>query len=310
MMDYTDHYFRYLARMVAPRILLYTEMVTAQAVCFGDQNRLLLRDPMESPVALQLGGSDPDLLSKAALIGEKFGYDEINLNVGCPSDRVQSGRFGACLMKEPEQVAACVRAMMDKVTIPVTVKTRLGVDNHDSYQFLCDFIGQVSAAGCRSFTLHARKAWLSGLSPKQNRTVPPLDYDRVYQLKQDYPHLEVIINGGIQQSDQVSTHLNHVDGVMIGREACRNLLWLRELDSAHYQPKLPSADRREIALKYWQYVEQYYNKGESLIRLVKPLLSFFYGLPKAKKTRHNLCLEARDLVSGYNRVKCILENEI
>jgi tRNA-dihydrouridine synthase A len=307
MMDYTDHYFRYLARLVAPRILLYTEMVTAQAVYFGDRERLLFRDAMESPVVLQLGGSDSAMLAKAALLGQQYGYNEINLNVGCPSDRVQSGRFGACLMKEPKRVAECVTAMSEVVDIPVTVKTRLGVDHHDSYSFLCDFIETVAQAGCQSFTIHARKAWLSGLSPKQNRTIPPLDYARVYRAKQDYPSLEIIINGGITTSEQVVKHLDCVDGVMIGREACRNISWLHELDSIYYGSGLSTLDRRAVSLSYWDYVQSFHAQGESLARLIKPILSLFSGLPNARKTRHDLCVEARNGELGFSRIKNMLE---
>ena len=217
MMDWTDRHDRVFLRQFSSHALLYTEMVTSAALEHGDANYLLKHDSSEHPVALQLGGSNPDELARAAALGEQAGFDEINLNVGCPSDRVQSGSFGACLMAEPNLVAEGVAAMKNAVTIPVTVKTRLGIDEHDSYEFLTHFVDAVSAAGCNIFILHARKAWLKGLSPKENRDVPPLDYERVYHIKKDYPHLHIDINGGIHSLVEVQQHLQYVDGAMLGR---------------------------------------------------------------------------------------------
>ncbi|MEP6882739.1 MAG: tRNA dihydrouridine(20/20a) synthase DusA, partial [Dokdonella sp.] len=219
MMDWTDRHCRYFHRLLSPHARLYTEMVTSPALIHGDRERLLGFGAAEHPVALQLGGSDPRELAEAARIGEQFGYDEINLNVGCPSDRVQSGRFGACLMREPQLVADCFAAMRDAVSIPVTIKCRLGVDAQDEVADLQHFIETVATQGCTVFVVHARKAWLKGLSPKENRDVPPLNYERVYQLKRDFNSLTIIINGGIDKLVDVETHLEHTDGVMLGRTA-------------------------------------------------------------------------------------------
>src|SRR5210317_1433677 len=219
MLDWTDRHCRYFHRLLTQSALLYTEMVTTGAIIHGDADRHLAYNPEEHPVALQLGGSEPGDLAKCARIAEKYGYDEINLNVGCPSDRVQRGSFGACLMLEPILVRDCMSAMLNAVDIPVTIKTRLGVDDHDSYQFMSDFVGRVAESGCSVFIMHARKAILEGLSPKQNRDVPPLHHDWVYRLKQESPDLEIVINGGINSVETAKTHLQHVDGVMLGRAA-------------------------------------------------------------------------------------------
>ena len=222
MMDCTDRHDRYFLRLIAPHLLLYTEMITANALVHGERERFLAFDPNEHPVALQLGGADPQKVAYCAKLGEARGYDEINLNVGCPSDRVKSGQFGACLMLNPLLVAECVAAMCDAVKIPVTVKCRIGVDEHDSYDELHHFITKVSQAGCSVFIIHARKAWLNGLSPKQNREIPPLRYDIVWKVKQDFPKLTIIVNGGIKTCDDIAEQLGFVDGVMIGREAYAN----------------------------------------------------------------------------------------
>src|SRR5579862_1638457 len=231
MMDYTDRHDRYFLRLIAPDVLLYTEMITAQALIHGDRNKLLAFDRAEHPVALQLGGSDPAMLAQCAQMGADVGYDEINLNVGCPSPRVSSGRFGACLMREPELVADCVAAMQAKVKIPVTVKCRIGVDEQDSYEALLQFVKQIAATGCHTFIIHARKALLSGLSPKQNREIPPLRYELVKQLKQDCPMLTIILNGGIKTIADIEAHLPAVDGMMIGRAAYSNPYMLAEIQS-------------------------------------------------------------------------------
>ena len=231
MMDRTDRHLRYLLRLLAPRARLYTEMITARALLHGAADRLLRFDPAEHPVALQLGGSDPGELAAAARLGAAAGYDEINLNVGCPSDRVQAGCFGAALMLEPARVAECVGAMRAAVAVPVTVKTRLGVDDHDSYEFARDFIAEVAAAGCTTFIVHARKAWLKGLSPKQNREIPPLDYGRVHRLKREFPALRIVINGGLVTLEDSVAQLAHVDGVMIGRAAYQDSWLVARLDA-------------------------------------------------------------------------------
>ena len=230
MMGYTDRYYRYFMRFITQRTLLYTEMLTTGAILRGNKDELLGFDPIERPLALQVGGSDPQQLEAAALIGCQYGYDEINLNVGCPSDRVQSGRFGACLMAEPELVAKCIATMQRSVDIPVTVKCRIGIDQQDSREALYHFIATNADAGCKTFIIHARKAWLKGLSPKENREVPPLRYEVVEQLKQDFPELEIIINGGIKTIDSIKKHLEKVDGVMIGREAYHNPYLLSDMD--------------------------------------------------------------------------------
>jgi tRNA-dihydrouridine synthase A len=306
MMDYTDRHFRYLARLVAPHVLLYSEMITAQAIIHGDRERLIGKHNIEHPVALQLGGSDPAALAQAAQVGQEFGYQEINLNVGCPSDRVKSGCFGVTLMTQPEVVASCVKSMLSAVDIPVTVKTRLGVDHQDDYQFLIDFIECVRDAGCRSFTVHARKAWLNGLSPKENRTIPPLNYDRVYQLKEDYPDLEIIINGGVRDTDEVKKHLQRVDGVMIGREACRRMGWLHELDQCFLSTEDRVMNRSDILTQYLDYARFYFDQGISLNALVKPIISLLHGFPQAKEMRHNWCVTARKGVFDFSKLlECI-----
>ena len=231
MMDWTDRHCRYFFRLLTPDTWLYSEMVTAQAVVHGDRNRLLQFDPAEHPVSLQLGGSEPEVLASATTIANELGYDEINLNIGCPSDRVQSGRFGACLMADPGRVAECVDAMRSVSTVPITVKTRIGIDDRDDYEFLQEFIEQVSMAGCNAFVVHARKAILAGLSPKENRSIPPLRYETVYRLKRERPDLAIIINGGIDSIAAVSSHLVHVDGVMIGRKAYADPFFLAELQA-------------------------------------------------------------------------------
>ncbi|MES9971050.1 MAG: tRNA dihydrouridine(20/20a) synthase DusA [Candidatus Thiodiazotropha sp.] len=288
MLDWTDRYCRYFLRLISRHVVLYTEMVTTGALLHGDRGRFLDFDPSEHPLALQLGGSDPQELAACAEMGSQWGYDEINLNVGCPSDKVQSGRFGACLMITPELVADCVKAMRDRVTIDVTVKHRIGVDDHDSYQELCDFVGTLSEAGCRTFIVHARKAWLKGLSPKQNREIPPLSYDRVHKLKGDFPDLEVIINGGITNLDQVSEQLDHVDGVMIGREAYHNPWILAEADRLIFdQPQSPLT-RHQVVESLIPFVETELAKGTPINRITRHILGLFQGQPGARKWRRVL----------------------
>jgi tRNA-dihydrouridine synthase A len=286
MMERTDRHCRYFLRLVAPNALLYTEMVTAAALRHGDRQRLLAFDPAEHPVALQLGGSDPSELAAAARHGANAGYDEVNLNVGCPSDRVQAGCFGAALMLEPERVAACVRAMRDAVDVPVTVKTRLGVDDRDDYTFLRDFVGAVADAGCETFIIHARKAWLQGLSPKQNREIPPLDYARVRRLKRDFPSLEVILNGGLKDETVTLAELEHVDGVMLGRAAYDDPMLLARLDAAIFahDPVSPS----EALERFFEYAERETAAGTRLRAMTRHLMGVFAGRPGGRAWRRAL----------------------
>jgi len=286
MMDWTDRHCRYFHRLLAPHARLYTEMVTSAALVHGDRQRLLGFDDAEHPVALQLGGSDPQELAQAARIGAEFGYDEINLNVGCPSDRVQSGRFGACLMHEPALVADCFTSMREAVTIPVTIKCRLGVDEQDEYADLQHFIETVAARGCGVFIVHARKAWLKGLSPKENREVPPLNYQRVYQLKRDFPALTILINGGIQSLAEVQTHLVHTDGVMLGRTAYHEPYRLAELEHALFGTPLP--DRMALIRQMREYTERHLAEGGKLNHISRHLLGLFQGLPGARGWRRHL----------------------
>ncbi len=286
MMDWTDRHCRYFHRLLAPHARLYTEMVTSAALVHGDRQRLLGFDDAEHPVALQLGGSDPQELAQAARIGAEFGYDEINLNVGCPSDRVQSGRFGACLMHEPALVADCFTSMREAVTIPVTIKCRLGVDDQDEYADLQHFIETVAARGCGIFIVHARKAWLKGLSPKENREVPPLNYQRVYQLKRDFPALTILINGGIQSLAEVRTHLVHTDGVMLGRTAYHEPYRLAELEHALFGTPLP--DRMALIRQMREYTERHLAEGGKLNHISRHLLGLFQGLPGARGWRRHL----------------------
>jgi tRNA-dihydrouridine synthase A len=288
MMDWTDRHCRYFLRLITARALLYTEMVPTGAILRGPRARVLRFDPAEHPVALQLGGADPFELARAAEFGEAAGYDEINLNVGCPSDRVQSARFGACLMAEPKLVAACVRAMRQAVGLPVTVKTRIGIDEQDSYDFLHRFVAAVAEAGCRTVIVHARKAWLSGLSPKENREIPPLRYDLVHRVRHDFPALEVILNGGIRTLEQARAELTHVDGVMLGREAYRNPYVLAAWERALYRGAEPLPERAEIVDRLVPYVERELAQGTPLRAISRHVLGLFNGEPGARAWRRHL----------------------
>jgi tRNA-dihydrouridine synthase A len=292
MMDWTTRDYRYLARMISRHTLLYTEMVTAHAVLHGARDYLLGYDDTEHPVALQLGGSEPAQLAEAARIGADYGYDEINLNVGCPSDRVQSGRFGACLMAEPVLVAECVAAMQAAVSVPVTVKSRIGIDDQDEYAFLHTFIDTVRAAGCHSFTIHARKAILSGLSPKENREIPPLIYERAYAVKQDFPDCEIILNGGIRNMEQVAEHLHQVDGVMIGREAYQNPWFLAEADPVLFNRPAPFTDRHALVEAFMPYLERRYAEGVHPKHVLRHVLNLFQSVPGARAFRRHLSTRA------------------
>lgn len=288
MLDWTDRDFRYLCRLISRHTLLYTEMVTTGALLHGDASRFLAHDEVEHPLALQLGGSDPAALAKCAVLAQQQGYQEINLNVGCPSDRVQNGSFGACLMAEPQLVADCVRAMKDAVSVPVTVKTRLGIDEQDSYQFLHDFVSAIVAADCDALILHARKAWLKGLSPKQNRDIPPLDYQRVYQIKQDFPKLHLDINGGVQTLAQALEHLEHVDGVMIGRAIYHRPYLLADADSQIFADPHPVSSEAEIVEKMLPYIERRLSEGRPLKSITRHMLGLFQGQAGARRWRRHL----------------------
>ena len=297
MMACTDRHYRYLARLMSQHVVLYTEMVTAKAVIHGDRERLLGYDASESPLVLQLGGSDPVELAQASRIAEQYHYDEINLNVGCPSDRVQSGQFGACLMKSPELVGRCYAEMQKAVAIPVTIKTRIGVDEYDDYEFLFNFIQSVAKQGCQRFIIHARKAWLQGLSPRQNREVPPLLYERVYHLKQDFPELKIEINGGIKTMSEIIGHLDHVDGVMIGREAYSNPYLISLFDSLFdHQAQALSAE--DVVKRFLPYVQSQLGRGVNLRHMIRHLTGMFPGVPGSRQWRRYLSEHGGDDVAG------------
>ncbi|NNF76907.1 MAG: tRNA dihydrouridine(20/20a) synthase DusA [Rhizobiales bacterium] len=288
MMDWTDRHCRAFHRVLTHHALLYTEMVTTGAVLHGNQERLLGFANEEHPVALQIGGSEPNDCAEAARIGEVWGYREINLNVGCPSDRVQSGRFGACLMAEPKLVGECIAAMGAAVDIPVTVKCRIGIDDQDDEEDFDKFVETVSAAGCRSFIVHARKAWLKGLSPKENRDIPPLNYERVYRLKTRRPDLEISLNGGISNLDAAAAHLNHVDGVMIGRAAYQTPWLLASVDQQMFGTNPQVRTRREALERYLPYVEAQVAGGVRLHHIARHMLGLFQGEPGARQWRRHL----------------------
>ena len=278
MMDWTDRHCRFFLRLLSRHARLYTEMVTTGAILHGRAERLLAYDPAEHPVALQLGGSEPGDLAACAKVGERFGYDEINLNVGCPSDRVQEGRFGACLMAEPDLVARGVLAMRESVYLPVTVKTRIGIDEKDSYAELVGFVGTVAGAGCETFIIHARKAWLQGLSPKENREKPPLRYDVVRQLKLDFPALKFILNGGITTAAQVDAHLTEFDGVMLGRAAYENPYLLAEADQRWFGETRAVPSRVELVEAFKPYVEAELKRGHKLHSMTRHILGLYQGV--------------------------------
>lgn len=285
------------------RAPLYTEMVTAAAIHYGDRQRLLGFDPAEQPLALQLGGSDPLLLAEAARIGEDFGYSEINLNVGCPSDRVQEGRFGACLMAEPKLVAECVAAMRRAVQIPVTVKCRIGIDDQDDDADLEHFVLTVAATGMSVFIVHARKAWLRGLSPKENREIPPLNYARVYRLKQAHPELTIIINGGIGSLDEAENHLDHVDGVMLGRAAYHTPWILADVDSRFFGDKPKARTRRDVVAAMKPYINESLRHGVPLAAITRHMLGLFHAEPGGRHWRRVLSEQAHRRGAGYEVVE-------
>jgi tRNA-dihydrouridine synthase A len=307
MMDYTDRHFRYLMRHITKHSLLYTEMTTTSEILAAKNKNTSILDfhPIEHPIALQLGGSDPQLLAQCAKIGEDRGYDEVNLNVGCPSQRVQQGRIGVCLMKEPHLVAECVAAMKSQVTIPVTVKCRIGVDNHDAYEDLYHFVENVSAVGCDVFIVHARKAWLHGLNPKQNRNLPPLQYEKIYRLKQDFPHLEILMNGGIKSIAQIQEHLQHVDGVMIGREAYCNPYLFTDVDKLFYNACQETLTQGQIVMKMLPYIEEQVSKGAKFKHLIQHLLGMFHGKPGAKQWRRYLSCNGEKMSTDNLRLALV-----
>jgi len=288
MMDWTDRHCRFFHRLITRHAQLYTEMMTAEAVLHGHRDRLLGFSPQEHPVALQLGGAVPAKLAEAAAIGEGYGYDEINLNVGCPSDRVQEGRFGACLMAEPALVARSVAAMQARVRVPVTVKCRIGIDDQDSEADLERFIIAVADAGCRTFIVHARKAWLQGLSPKENREIPPLDYGRVYRLKAAHPSLEIVLNGGIGSLEEAETHLAHVDGVALGRAAYQNPNLLAQVDRRLFGAGATVPSRRDVLEALIPYVERHLRGGGRLNNVTRHIIGLYHARPRARAFRRHL----------------------
>lgn len=288
MMDYTDRHFRYFIRLMSRHTRLYTEMLTTGALLHGDAQRFLAFDACERPLALQLGGSEPQELAACTRLAAEQGYDEVNLNVGCPSDRVQAARFGACLMKEPERVAECVAAMRAVSAVPVTVKTRLGVDELDGYEHLLNFVRTVAAAGCGVFIIHARKAWLKGLSPKQNREVPPLRYDVAEQLQRDFPALRIVVNGGIQTLAAMQQQLTAFDGVMIGREAVANPYLFADVDRRFFDAAAPVLSREQTLHNWLPHVQEELARGVPLARMLRHALGLFQGCPGARRWRRCL----------------------
>jgi len=320
MMEWTDRHCRYFLRLISRRMFLYTEMVTAEAVLYGNRERVLGFSREEHPVGLQLGGSDPEKLAAASKIGAEYGYDEINLNIGCPSDRVQSGRFGACLMAEPDLVASCVAAMGEAADLPITVKCRIGIDDQDAEESLDRFIDRVAQAGARTFIVHARKAWLKGLSPKENRDVPPLDCERVFRLKQRRADLEIVLNGGIGSLAEACMHLPRVDGVMLGRAAYADPYLLAEVDGALFGSNERPPSRLEVLDAFVPYVEAELSGGARLNQMTRHILGLFHGQPRARAFRRHLAenahldgagsevLEAaRRIVAGEGRVAVAAE---
>lgn len=301
MMGYTDRFFRAFLRLLTSHTLLYTEMVTTWAIQHGNQFNLLRFDENEHPIALQLGGNDPIALGECAKLGEKFGYDEINFNVGCPSPRVSQNRFGACLMAEPELVADCIQAMQSAVTIPVTIKHRIGIDGLETYPDLHNFVEKLVTAGCTIFIIHARHAQLNGLSPKENRQIPPLRYDIVYQLKQDFPHLQIILNGGIVSLEQAEQHLPMVDGVMLGRAACNNPYILADADQRIFNLHSTAVlSRQETVEKFLPQITQYLNEGVPLAQITRHLLNLFHGEPNSRIWRRILSEQSHLPGAGLN----------
>jgi tRNA-dihydrouridine synthase A len=306
MLDWTDRHCRYFHRLLSSQTLLYTEMVTTGAIIHG-KGDFLAYNEAEHPVALQLGGSNPADLATCAKLAAERGYDEVNLNVGCPSDRVQNGRFGACLMAEPDLVAECVAAMREVVDIPVTVKTRIGIDDQDSYEFLTKFVSTVSEkGGVDQFTIHARKAWLSGLSPKENREIPPLDYPRAYQIKKDFPHLNVAVNGGVKTLEESLEHLQHLDGVMIGREAYQNPYILAQVDQLIFGLDTPVKKRKQVVEEMYPYIERQLSNGSYLGHISRHMIGLFQAMPGARQWRRYISENAHKKGAGIEVLETAL----
>ena len=306
MMDRTDRHYRYFMRQITRRTLLYTEMVTSQAILRGDRDHLLGFSAIEKPLVLQVGGDDPKALAACARIAEDYGYDGINLNVGCPSDRVQSGNFGACLMAQPDLVAECVAAMMGATKLCVSVKHRIGIDNQDDYAHMAAFVRTVAAAGCRHFTAHARKAWLKGLSPKENRTIPPLRYEEIYRLKQEWPHLWIEINGGIKSLHQAQSHLHSVDAVMIGRAAYDTPYLFASADTTFFGDDTPPLTRSQVVEAMLPYIEQWTRHGLKLNSITRHMLMLFHGQPGSRLWKRLITENACRPGAGVEVVKAAL----
>lgn len=303
MLDWTDRHCRFFHRLMTKQAVLYTEMVTTGAILHGDCDRYLRFNVEEHPIALQLGGSEPQEMAECARIAESYGYDEVNINVGCPSERVQKGAFGACLMAEPGLIANCVSAMQAAVQIPVTVKNRIGIDDQEDYSGLYHFVSTVAQAGCQTFIIHARKAWLKGLSPKENREVPPLRYELVYQLKQDFPQLEIIINGGITTLEQCQQHLQYVDGAMMGREVYHNPWILAQVDPRFYGKGMPFHERKGVLDAFMKYIQSQLEAGVPLNHISRHMLGLFQGLPGARNWRRYISENAHKTGMGVEIIR-------
>jgi len=295
MMDWTDKHCRYFYRLLSQYTQLYTEMITSKAILKGDNNRLLDYNAVEHPLVLQIGGSDPVEMADCAVIAKRWGYDAVNINVGCPSDRVMSGSFGACLMREPDLVASCVESMIEACDIPVSVKSRIGIDEMESYDELSDFVYRIHKKGCQHFIIHARKAWLHGLSPKQNRTIPPLNYPWVYQIKKDFPRLKITINGGITNTKEVLNHLKRVDGVMLGRAIYNEPFTLTEIDSHVFGVSGAKKSRENIVIEYMKYIERQHKLGVPVRAMTRHILGLYHGQKNAKMFRRLLSGNTVDL---------------
>lgn len=288
MLDWTDRHYRYFMRQITRQTTLYTEMVVADAIIHGNTDHLLGFDNCEQPIVVQLGGSDPKKLAQAAKKCADYGYQEINLNIGCPSERVQSGSFGACLMREPELIASCLQAIQDTVAIPVSIKHRIGLDYDYNYDYMANFVNILQQTGCQKFIVHARNAVLKGLSPKENREIPPLRYDFVYQLKKDFPQLNIQINGGIKTNQEIDSHLTQVDGVMIGREAYYNPFLFADFDQNYFLANYPSLTRKNIAIAMLPYLEKHIQKNGKLHHITRHMIGLYYGTKRAKLWRQTI----------------------
>lgn len=307
MMDWTDRHYRYFMRLITRHTLLYTEMITASAILYGDRTKLLGFSAEEKPLVLQVGGDDPLKLQDCAVIAQEMGYDQINLNVGCPSDRVQNGHFGACLMAKPHTVAECISAMKSRVKIPVTVKNRIGIDDLDRYEDMRNFVSIVAEAGCEHFIIHARKAWLKGLNPKQNRTIPPLRYEDVYRLKQEFPHLIIEINGGVKTWSATQDHLQQVDAVMIGRMAYETPYQFAMVDRLFYNDPSPVLTRHQVVAKMSDYIEKMQSQGVRLNAITRHILELFAGERGTKAWKRYISENAHSPSAGVEVLKTALE---